>query len=475
MAPEQLKSSRTADVRVDVWALGVVLYELTTGKRLFDVESSVEFIAHVLMDPHVPLRVRVPELPAALEAVVDRCLEKDLTRRYADVAELARALAPLTGEAGCALIARIEKVSEARVPPTLRDEATDLESPARGTAAAIASRTKSTAALPRGEKAATAGPGQASRGIVIAALALAAVGATFAIAVWKRSQPERATADPGRGTAPPPAPSGSPAESVGLDAAIAAVAAVPEAGVLPGSDARPAAASPSSRVATAGSGRPQGRPVVFQEESDALIERCQISDRIARLINPNVGGQRERVCVEFGALGCVEIKRRCAVAMSKEEAAACRDFVALLESSRPKICRTSGTSRDELDNDPDKAFTYALRRATEWCGDALKHKVKFIGKVATSKVIETGCSNVAAALASTCNAATDQGKDLVASLGKVRVIVCDHADGAATAKVVGDTLHVWTNIVMNDPELRVQCAIMSALGLDRLASCGDPR
>jgi serine/threonine protein kinase len=92
MAPEQMRSSRVADPRSDVWALGVVLYELLTERCPFEAESLPELCLKISRDAHRPIAELRAELPAELVAIVDRCLQKDPAQRYANAAELASAL-----------------------------------------------------------------------------------------------------------------------------------------------------------------------------------------------------------------------------------------------------------------------------------------------------------------------------------------------------------------------------------------------
>jgi serine/threonine-protein kinase len=95
MAPEQMRSSRVADPRSDVWALGVVLYELLTERCPFEGESLPELCLKISREPYRPLAELRPGLPRELLAIIARCLQKDPAHRYANAAELAEALEPL--------------------------------------------------------------------------------------------------------------------------------------------------------------------------------------------------------------------------------------------------------------------------------------------------------------------------------------------------------------------------------------------
>jgi serine/threonine protein kinase len=99
-APEQLRDARDVDARTDVWALGVVLYQLVTGQHPFDAPSDVETIAKVLSDsPPMPGTI-VSGLPEAFDTVIRRCLDRDRDRRPPSIAILTEALLPFAGDEG---------------------------------------------------------------------------------------------------------------------------------------------------------------------------------------------------------------------------------------------------------------------------------------------------------------------------------------------------------------------------------------
>ncbi|HET9957576.1 MAG TPA: serine/threonine-protein kinase, partial [Polyangiaceae bacterium] len=123
MSPEQVRHPKLVDSRSDVWALGVILHELIVGERPFAGDTPMSVLAAVVSDAPVKLRSLRREAPAELENVVLRCLEKDPARRFANVAELARALEPWATPASRPLVARIEgivRTASGSTPPELR-------------------------------------------------------------------------------------------------------------------------------------------------------------------------------------------------------------------------------------------------------------------------------------------------------------------------------------------------------------------
>jgi serine/threonine-protein kinase len=110
MAPEQLRDAKRVDARADIWAMGIVLYELLAGRVPFAAENMAQVMIGVLEGVPAPLSNARPEVPAALEAVVMRCLSRDLEARFQDVADLADALVPFGPEEARASARRIRHI-----------------------------------------------------------------------------------------------------------------------------------------------------------------------------------------------------------------------------------------------------------------------------------------------------------------------------------------------------------------------------
>jgi serine/threonine protein kinase len=91
MAPEQIKNEEI-DARADIYSIGIILYEIVTGRKPFEAGSSEQIIAmHLYERPDPPTRFN-EYIPPRLEALILRCLEKDRGARFTSVDELTMAL-----------------------------------------------------------------------------------------------------------------------------------------------------------------------------------------------------------------------------------------------------------------------------------------------------------------------------------------------------------------------------------------------
>jgi serine/threonine protein kinase len=95
MSPEQLMGD-PVDGRTDLFAMGVVLYECLTGRVPFDAETAGGLIAQMLAGPPRPVHQFLPTVPAALETIIDRLLQREAERRFKSARELAEALSKVS-------------------------------------------------------------------------------------------------------------------------------------------------------------------------------------------------------------------------------------------------------------------------------------------------------------------------------------------------------------------------------------------
>ena len=98
MSPEQVRSSGTVDARSDIWALGIILYELLTGRPPWIGTPTQLAAAIVTEDP--PNILTLCDVPLEVAAIIGKALRRDPEQRWADVRELALALAPYTARTG---------------------------------------------------------------------------------------------------------------------------------------------------------------------------------------------------------------------------------------------------------------------------------------------------------------------------------------------------------------------------------------
>ncbi|MBS2016364.1 MAG: protein kinase [Deltaproteobacteria bacterium] len=235
MAPEQMLQSKDVDARCDVWACGVVLFEMLTGRAPFEGTTIAEISARIAATPHTPIRSLRPEVPEPLAALIDKALAKQPRERIPSVAALARALLPYADGEGAGSVRRIEATALASdpslvPPPHTLSSASDI-------AATVVARTEPSFSEPTAPPRSTARRGAAL--FAISALATIAVASLVVVFVTsKKATPAVEAAPPA--SAPtviasatlPPEPPALSATTAGTEHA---AAPVPSAKV----DARP--------------------------------------------------------------------------------------------------------------------------------------------------------------------------------------------------------------------------------------------
>lgn len=95
ISPEQLQNSKVVDARSDIWALGVILYEMLAGHPPFRDAWVPRMLVKIAKEPHVPIREIRPNIPPVIDHVIERCLSKNPTDRYASAADLGLALSDM--------------------------------------------------------------------------------------------------------------------------------------------------------------------------------------------------------------------------------------------------------------------------------------------------------------------------------------------------------------------------------------------
>jgi serine/threonine-protein kinase len=97
MSLEQARGARDVDHRTDIYALGVILYEMLSGAKPHPGESYNAILYHVLTQEPAPLDSMRPDLPSGMSAIVRKAMAREPGDRYASVAEFMEALIPFSG------------------------------------------------------------------------------------------------------------------------------------------------------------------------------------------------------------------------------------------------------------------------------------------------------------------------------------------------------------------------------------------
>jgi serine/threonine protein kinase len=293
MAPEQMRSPRFADARGDVWSLGIVLYELTTGQSPFQGDSVTALCFDVMERTPAPPSQLNPALPSAFYEIVLRCLEKDPNDRFQSMAALATALgalAPGSRSSGLFNGAAMQAATAALGATPIPAVSTLDPASARGHAPRTeplaqplfpelppqdTMRSWDTTAVPR------TAPKKASRMPLVALGIGIGVGVAMLVGVLvddgKASSPSAASMVSSSATvAPSPATSLSPSQSAAQAVSVVALAEAPAlASAQAAQSAPPASAEPS---ASAPPPRPAGRgcnpPYTIENGIQVPIPRC---------------------------------------------------------------------------------------------------------------------------------------------------------------------------------------------------------
>jgi serine/threonine protein kinase len=122
MAPEQIRGNVAADGRTDVYALGVVLYQMLAGRRPFDGQIYSALMIEIATTDAPPLRSVQPHVPVALEEIVQRAMARDMEQRFPDVKSLLDALEDLIRVDVSYAPNKISGAHSGRVPAVANDQ-----------------------------------------------------------------------------------------------------------------------------------------------------------------------------------------------------------------------------------------------------------------------------------------------------------------------------------------------------------------
>lgn len=121
MTPEQVEG-RPVDPRTDVYALGLILYEIFTGTRAFSGDTPLVIALKQLREAPTPPRQLEKMLPMGMERIILRCLEKDPARRFQSMEELSAVLTKTDWDAAAVLVSATAPAPTPAVMPSPKEE-----------------------------------------------------------------------------------------------------------------------------------------------------------------------------------------------------------------------------------------------------------------------------------------------------------------------------------------------------------------
>jgi len=234
MAPEQLRAARNADERSDIWSLGVILFELLTGRLPWEAESVSEMTAMIFRDAPRAVRELRSDVPPAVEQIIFKCLEKDRAQRFHTVEELAHALEPhalglLPGAAArISTVARASRRPPPQRPEGLRPSSSSSRVLVNGGTSVSWAETEQMAGRPPSSPRPRSRAALVGAAAVVGVLAIVSGGYAALSARSAASSPPVLPDDRGANrpaeatTAPPPAPTVAPPPATGVAAATGA-------------------------------------------------------------------------------------------------------------------------------------------------------------------------------------------------------------------------------------------------------------
>jgi eukaryotic-like serine/threonine-protein kinase len=258
LAPEQLDPSRKIDRRVDIWAFGVMAYELFTGEPAFRADEDAHTIWNVLNRRLEHLCVRAPEVPGDVADLVMRCVERKRHDRPSSAEEIAAILEAAGGAGNVEIAAYMENVFGAdreRLEKRLAEIARGVSTPTPAVEHEVAAHTETSSVRRRIPRR------RATIGAI--AIAIVAIGIAGALAIPRFFE----------SPAPPPRP-----------APVARIAPPQIAAPEPMSRTLTLEAPSSIRMVLVDGVRHDERPVVIEvvEDAEIVVETIDEDGRIAR-------------------------------------------------------------------------------------------------------------------------------------------------------------------------------------------------